>query len=554
MRGLRLVLLGLGAVFLTLLVIHSPFLSLPYFWDEAGYYIPAALDFSRSWLLVPQSTLPTGHTPLLMVYIGYAWRLFGFSPLVTRVAMILLAAATVVATYALARRITRREPAVWSAVLLAISPMFFAQSSLVYLDLAAGLFTVLAVLALLDRRVERFALVASLAVLTKETAVVMLPVAWAFVLWQRKAWVPVTLEDGAENAEAQHAAPLRQWLYLIAPLLPLLAWTLYYHHKTGYWTGNAEYLQYNLFSTLDPGRIFWSLMRRLYEVFVGGFNWLLVLGAAAGIWWHHSPKAGHGGTEAQRFDERNAGEPERQFKETESRVAQTVKPSRNFFFLAIGLGAAYILMLSVVGGAILPRYLLPVFPLLLVTAVVLIWRLPKKAARVLCGVAAGCFVAAWFINPPYPFPYEDNLSYADFIRLHQRAAGFLENQPGEPRILTAWPASDELTRPFLGYVREPLSVVRIEGFTPDDFRQVAPGSFEFLYLYSRKWEPSDNWLKRWPALLAIQKRHFDYAPQADEADLMRRFGLKLIQQFEQRGQWVRIYKRQAIQEATVEPK
>jgi 4-amino-4-deoxy-L-arabinose transferase-like glycosyltransferase len=543
MRGLRLVLLGLGAVFLTLLVIHSPFLSLPYFWDEAGYYIPAALDFSRSWLFVPQSTLPTGHTPLLMVYIGYAWRFFGFSALVTRVAMILVAAATVVATYALARRITRREPAVWGAALLAISPMFFAQSTLVYLDLAAGLFTVLAALALLDRRVERFALAASLAVLTKETAVVLLPVAWAFVLWQGEAWASVTLEDGVENAEAQDVAPLWQWLYLIVPLVPLLAWTLYYHHETSYWTGNTEYLQYNLFSTLDPGRTFWSLLRRLYEVFVGGFNWLLVLGAAAGTWWHHSPKAGHRGTEAQRFDERNAEEPERQFKETVGRVETMAKPLRGFVFLAIGLGAAYILMLSVVGGAILPRYLLPIFPLFFVMAAVLIWRLPKTAARALCGVAAGCFVAAWFINPPYPFPYEDNLSYADFIRLHQRAAQFLENQPGEPRILTAWPASDELTRPFLGYVREPLRVVRIEGLTPDDFRRVAPGSFELLYLYSRKWEPPSNWLKRWPALLAIQKRHFDYAPQADDGALMRRFGLKLIQQFERRGQWVRIYER-----------
>ena len=70
---------GLVGVFFGLLWLHYPLLHLPYFWDEAGYYIPAALDFYRSWLLVPQSTLPTGHTPLVMVYLALAWRVFGFS-------------------------------------------------------------------------------------------------------------------------------------------------------------------------------------------------------------------------------------------------------------------------------------------------------------------------------------------------------------------------------------------------------------------------------------------------------------------------------------------
>ncbi|HVZ16112.1 MAG TPA: hypothetical protein VG897_03270, partial [Terriglobales bacterium] len=31
-------------IFLGLLLLHAPLLSLPYFWDEAGYYVPAARD------------------------------------------------------------------------------------------------------------------------------------------------------------------------------------------------------------------------------------------------------------------------------------------------------------------------------------------------------------------------------------------------------------------------------------------------------------------------------------------------------------------------------
>jgi 4-amino-4-deoxy-L-arabinose transferase-like glycosyltransferase len=537
MRSRLSTILGVAGAFGGLLALHSPFLRLPYFWDEAGYYIPAALDFYRSWSLVPQSTLPTGHTPLVMVYLALVWHTFGFSPVVTRAAMILVAAATAVALYALARRVTMREAALWSATLLALSPMFFAQSSLVYLDLPAALFTTLAVVALLDRRTLMFAVVASLAVLTKETAVVLLPVACVY-RWQKlraQRAVPPHATPGAIPA-GQTPAP-RVWLALVAPLVALSAWTLYYHHVTRYWTGNAEYLEYNLYSTLVPGRIFWSLLRRLYEVFIAGFNWLLVAGAALGLW---RGRNRHRDTQAQR---RASALPQQRVTEPTERAGENAPLFRDFVWLAAGLCAMYVLMLSVVGGAILPRYLLPIFPSLFLALVAFIWRLPEALARSICGAALVCFVGAWFLNPPYPFAYENNLAYADFIRLHQQAAQFLASRPVGERILTAWPASDELARPFLGYVRAPRHVVPLEGFTARDFNRIAPDTFDVLYIYARKWEPPQNLFVRFPYLEKVHARHFDYAPQIAEETLLTRYGLRLAAGFERRGQWVRIYEK-----------
>ena len=43
---------------------HLTLLRLPYFWDEGGYYIPAAWDFFRSGTLVPITTVSSGHPPL----------------------------------------------------------------------------------------------------------------------------------------------------------------------------------------------------------------------------------------------------------------------------------------------------------------------------------------------------------------------------------------------------------------------------------------------------------------------------------------------------------
>ena len=95
--------------------------------------------------------------------------------------------------------------------------------------------------------------------------------------------------------------------------------------------------------------------------------------------------------------------------------------------------------------------------------------------------------------------------------------------------------------PFLGYLDKPLRVVPIDGFAAADFRQVRADSFDLLYLYSRRWEPASNWLVRFRFLRVLQQRYFDYTPQLSDEVLTARYGLKLIAQYERRGQWVRIY-------------
>ena len=518
-----------------LLALHAPFLKLPYYWDEAGYYVPAALDFFRHGLLIPSSTEPIGHTPLVSVYLGLAWRIFGFSPLGTRVAMTLFAAGTLVATSSLARRVfagraRAPEAALAAAVLLALAPLFFAQSEMVHLDLAVAFFTLLAMVALLDERWILFAAAGSLAVLTKETAIVLVPVAWVYL--------------GIERYRGGRPFPRFAWLASASPCLPLAAWALYYHHHTSFWTGNASYLEYNFYSTLNPIRVVLSFLRRFYEVFLSGFNALPAALAFAGWWWSKkNPQITQIAQIAQSRDIR-------QMPESGAPVVTADAIWRRFGLLAALLTAAYFAMLSLVGGAILPRYMLPIYPPLMIVAVGWIRRLPRALARAGCLAAAACFVVAWFSNPPYPFPYEDNLAFADFIHLHQKAAEYLEHSQATGnntraerplRILTAWPATNELETPDLGYVTRPLRVVPVDGFTAADFQSVEPASFDVLYLYSRKWEPQGNWLDRFPRLIRLQSRYFDYSPQVSEQEIAARFHLRLAARWDRRGQWVAIY-------------
>src|ERR1044071_8738998 len=89
-RPIQIVLLALISAAIVVLS-HLPLLRLPYYWDEAGQFVPAALDILQGGHWIPQSVAPNVHPPAVMAYLAAIWRLAGFTPFVTRFAMLLLA-------------------------------------------------------------------------------------------------------------------------------------------------------------------------------------------------------------------------------------------------------------------------------------------------------------------------------------------------------------------------------------------------------------------------------------------------------------------------------
>src|SRR6201984_505221 len=65
--------------FAGLMLLHAPLLRLPYFWDEAGYYVPAARDLFLSGTLIPRSTPSNAHPPVIMAYLSACWKIAGYS-------------------------------------------------------------------------------------------------------------------------------------------------------------------------------------------------------------------------------------------------------------------------------------------------------------------------------------------------------------------------------------------------------------------------------------------------------------------------------------------
>src|SRR5947208_10036796 len=139
-------------IFVGIFLTHLPLLRLPYFWDEAGYYVPAARDLLLTGTLIPHSVPSNAHPPLVMAWLALAWKIFGYSPLATRTAMLLIAAFGLLAVFELAREVANRQVAIASTLCVALYPVYFAQSSLAHIDLAAAGLTLWGILFYVRRR------------------------------------------------------------------------------------------------------------------------------------------------------------------------------------------------------------------------------------------------------------------------------------------------------------------------------------------------------------------------------------------------------------------
>ncbi|MBI2677220.1 MAG: glycosyltransferase [Candidatus Koribacter versatilis] len=489
-------------LFSALFALHAPLLRLPYFWDEAGYYVPAAHDLLLHGSLIPQETVSNAHPPLVMAWLALWWKISAFTPAVTRTAMLLVAAFALLGLFRLALVVSNAAVATATVACTALYSVFFMQSSLAHVDVAAAAFTLWALSYYVEDRRWMCALMFSLAALSKETAIIA-PL--ALLMW---AWVATFLNL---RSGLGVALPTRRSVALPVPLLPLVLWFAYHYAKTGYVFGNPEFVRYNVTATLDPLRFLLAAVQRLWQAF-GHMN-LFVLTAATAVAMLLPPQ------------------PKRE------RIAI---PHQLTFAVVI---AAYVAALALVGGAVLARYMLPVVPLVILVCVSTLWR-RVRGWQVAVAAVCATFVAAWFVAPPYRIAPEDNLAYRDFIQLHAKAEALLAQRYPGARVLTAWPASDELTKPYLGYVKKPLSVVRLENFTLEQIQLAQTASFasrspyDVALLFSTKYEPAK--LVRWGFWERQQKRFFDYHQDVPPQFAAQMLGGNIVFEEHRGAEWVAV--------------
>jgi hypothetical protein len=502
--------------FAALMLLHAPLLRLPYFWDEAGYYVPAARDLFLTGTLIPHSSISNAHPPLVMAWLALAWRVFGYSTLVTRTAMLAVSAFALLGVFRLSR-IAADLPVAWATtVLVALYPVYFTQSSMATLDLAAAGFTFWALGAYVagykEGRPWKAAVWFSLAALAKETAI-LAPLAlfgWeALGYFVRPQWLEV-VPTGRQRSRL---------LYLLLPIVPLAGWYAYHYSKTGFLFGNPEFFRYNVAATLNPLRVPLAFGLRLWQLF--GYFGLYLLTLAGLLAMLRPP-----------LKENGVARP---------RIAFWMHAALLFVVIA------YLVFMSAVGGAVLARYMLPVVPLVILMMVSTLWR-RARYWKLLVGAVVIAFVAGLFTNPPYGFSLEDNLAYRDYVLMHAEASRFLAMQYPGARVLTAWPASDEITRPWLGYVNatsdasRAFRVVRIEDFSAPqiDLAARARGQFDVALVFSTKYQPVHPLLENWDAWQRIKEKFFGYHRDLLPEHIAQRLGGTIAYREEMNGQWIAV--------------
>ena len=478
--NLLLLFLGFAAI---LLSIHAPFLKLPFYWDELGQFVPAALDIYQHNQWIPQSTLPNIHPPGVMAYLALTWRIFGFSIPATKVAMLLMASAGVVFSFLLAIRLSRGTPgapAFAAVAFLLATPMFYMQSMLAELDMPAMVFTALALLLFLENRIAACAIACTVLVLMKETAI-STPFVFAMILMFRDKRI-------------------RESLYFLAPAAALGVWLVALHHATGSWAGNEAFAKYNVSDSLTLGHIWGTLWRRGYFLFFADGLWIGALVLFAG--W-------------------------RTLRSREWTVA----------FIVAG---AQLLVVSILGGAALDRYTQPAYPVLYAAIAAagstfpMSWRWTTRVAMILA-----LLTGLWW-NPPYPFSFENNLAMVDFVELQRAAASYLDQHAGTARIASAWPFTDELHRPEFGYVHRPMSVRQIDDFKPESFESLQRSDVDVLVVYCRVWG-IDTIPMQWPWLREYLDKNWGMNRQASREQIRSMLGFVPILRWDRRGQWIEIY-------------
>jgi 4-amino-4-deoxy-L-arabinose transferase-like glycosyltransferase len=516
--------------FVAVYLSHFTLLRLPYFWDEAGYYIPAAWDFFRTGTLIPQTTITNAHPPLPSILLAGWWHISGYVVSGTRTLICMVSAAALLGVYRFARKLASPAVAAVTALLTATYPIWFAQSTLAHADIFAAAFTLWGLSFYFERsestnsteaRPARAggpqlwaAVMFSLSALSKETAIVT-PLALA--LWE----TVLLFQDRRQlSLRRMHWG----WLAaLVAPAAPLAAWYAYHKHRTGFIFGNPEFLRYNATANLSTYRIALCLWHRLLHLTTHMNMFVPVVCTIAAML---IPVAAS-----------NKREP----------IARSALKAIGVILLANWIA------FSVLGGALLTRYLLPMYPLILVICVNT-WRrrIPERWLFI-SALSTAAFLSAIWINPPYAFAPEDNLTYRDMVVLHQRAVRFIDLKYPGATVLTAWPATSELSRPELGYTNHPVKTTSLQNFSMEEIEKAAasPGDYDAALIFSTKWEPPANGVNLAHRSESSDRKYFDFHRDLSPVEVATLLHGQIVWQAQRKGEWAAVLHFPRIVEAAL---
>lgn len=411
----------IAACAFALLVLRPASLATPYWWDAGAVYVPGAQWLATHGFQAMPGTFPSdlgrGHTPGFYLALALVFRVFGTSPTSGHALVFAMSTATLALTYALGTFWLGRVRAIFATALLACSPLFLTMSSEALPEIPITALTIGALYAFARERFVASAIVCTILVVCKEVGVacpLAILGASAFAAWR---------SEGAARHKWTRAAAWQA--------IPLVALAVFFT-----WQRIAEgwfVLPYHAGLWNEHHDVVHQLRRVVESPTIVDGRWIAILTAIGFALWARwktvsAPKP-------------NVGAP-------------------------IGLAMGLLVAANLVFFAkmfFLERYILPIHPIVVLA---IAWAItpttPRSRAVAAAAVLAACAVGVASRWGGTGFDSgETTFRYLHAVRVHQRVLGDL--QP-TTKVLTSWPMTDELQRPYLGYVTEPIETTSLEHF------------------------------------------------------------------------------------------
>lgn len=396
--NLQKLILPVTLIYFTLICLAC--LTVPFFWDVTFFSHQANCIYSSAhWFSALPQEVDTGGFPLYALWLSSAWLLFGKTLAVSHLAILPFTLGVVWAYHRLAKKLLHETVLPWAMLLLCVEPAFITQGILMAYDIPALFFFLLAINALLDKKMVRYALALGLiAFSTKRGAITV------FSLFL----IQLVLTSSKERFR------LKFFLPFIPAVLALTLWAVCHHFLTGWYFFYPEpkLAGEKILSLSEMGKKYLLLKWKLAD---SGriFLWLIALG---------------GGWNLIRSGKKDPA-------------------LRTLFVITLIPAVVFLLLLAALSNPAGDRYFLPVFPGLCLLVCALIQHLEvRKRIPLLLILVAGLFTGNFWIYPErFSNNWDTSLKVIPFFELKDQMLNFIRKEKIRPEtIATQFPLIDPL--------------------------------------------------------------------------------------------------------------
>lgn len=391
------------------IIVWFPSKNLPYHWDSAGFVINSAqklLQNNFQPLIVPDSDF--AHPPLLIFLLAWAWKLFGQRTLVSHILMFPFLPIYLISIYFLIKKIFNQPTALVVTIASAFTPVVISEYGLIYIDLPMAALTLLGLSLWLNNEHILAVIFLSFAALIKLPA---LGIVLGLIIWH--LW----------------KKDIKKILYLTIPFIFFGLWLIYHFQIENWWIARPGRLA-NSPHTLN------SLIKSI--IFVGN-NLFLEQGRLVFALIFLSSLI---------------------FLISKKMLKKIHKV--NIFVLLLSISLLPFVLTGEYGG----RYGIFLYPLyysictFTLFLVLKTFKLEKKIGFILI-VIIPIFYSFWHpklsASRNYIFKPSEDLSYQDMISVGLQMSNFAQNRFPQAHYFGGFPESYQLTQPYQGYVKKPLS-------------------------------------------------------------------------------------------------